>query len=892
MHSKSNNVRKAVIAFVAFCAALLLSSFLAAGIFSRAEEQSPTNDGAAKVIKHSSDTKYFYFDYPTAIYADGNGFTVADGAQAYAFDNSGAATALNGVFSGASFNNTEKFAPAGDLCVMLSNGELFAGNRSLGNYSDFTVLDGKLYAVHAATESIHEYALSALGVPAPDEDAETVSETVDRKEHYVAGRPLKITNDGKRIYLSVANRHLNDVFCFIPTESDLGTPAECIAATQEILSMCGKHDGGIVCLTRTGITSYSYENGRLFEKNTLTAYDTVSIAVSGNTVYGITDLNSVYKTENDFSNRTVILASAHDELGFYNANSGVASRKDFIAVADERNNRIQVLRNDGTHEIPNVVRPKAVAIDYTGNIYVAHSVGKISVYDGNTLLLKRQLDSEAPGQSLITDLKIDTNNNLYVLCSNRQLYRIKASADKTGSDEFVSIGTNVNTALTIAQLDDKIYVATTDNTIDSLDAEGNRNIEFSFGKDLHLKDFCTDHSNSFYLLFSDGKIRKFKDGKQTTVYENAGLIGAEKIVMNSVKLDKLGLEYGSLLFSDTAAHALKGLSGNNLGVNEGFQISDEMPSFEQENIDPDKLDEVSNSNDGIIFEVSDCYVYPRPAELNGLVFLPNGYKVIIPRFNPDEKFNFVIADCVEKISDKPIRGYVYTSLIKQQKPLEYGEPPASSCYPYKDGVGIYKYPSLDLNAAASLDRNTSLTLLAFVYTDSTYGYRDNYSNHKAQWYRVKYTDETLGEREGYITGDFISFFGETPDSRAVLPRYNATVVSKYGTAPHDKNAEGEFVPFAVLKPEFALQNLEKGARVEVVGSFDSSKEFTLVRYYCGEVDGTIEFYVKTDDLKYDGVNKVVVIAIVIIILTVILGAILIARMVYVKRTRRLNETKL
>ena len=96
----------------------------------------------------------------------------------------------------------------------------------------------------------------------------------------------------------------------------------------------------------------------------------------------------------------------------------------------------------------------------------------------------------------------------------------------------------------------------------------------------------------------------------------------------------------------------------------------------------------------------------------------------------------------------------------------------------------------------------------------------------------------------------------------------------------------------MLKPEFALQNLEKGARVEVVGSFDSSKEFTLVRYYCGEVDGTIEFYVKTDDLKYDGVNKVVVIAIVIIILTVILGAILIARMVYVKRTRRLNETKL
>ncbi len=890
MQIKLNNARKAFIAFVAFCAALLLSSFLAAGVFSHAEEQLETaaND-TAKVIKHSSDTKYFYFDYPTAIYADGNGFTVADGNKAYAFDSNGTQTALNGVFANAIFDNTEKFVPVGDSCITLSNGVLSIGSRTLPNYkySDFTVLDGKLYAVHTESESVHEYVLSELATSSPDESEETVAASITPVIINVTAQPKKIASDGKRIYLAVANRHLNDVLCFAPPKAGIVQATEALTATQEILRMCEKADGGIVCLTRTGITSYAYENGGLYERNTHTAYDTVSIAVSGSTVYGITNLNSVYKTDGDFSKRTVILASAHDALGFYNANAGIASRKDFIAVADERNNRIQILRDGGNYEIPNVVRPKAVAIDYTGNIYAAHSIGKISVYDSNSLLIKRTLAGEPPEQTLITDLKIDSDNNVYVLCANRQLYRIKA-----GSDEFEAIGTNVNTALTVAQLDDKLYVATTGNTIDSLAPDGTRHIEFSFGIDLQLKDFCTDHDNSFYLLFSDGKIRKFKDGKQISVYENADLVGAEKILMNAVKLEKLGLEYGSLLFSDTAAHAVKALDGNALNVNENFQISDEMPSFEQENIVPDVLDEVSSSDDGIIFEVSDCYVYARPAELNNLVFLPDGYKVIVPNWKPNEKFNFVIADCGDKTTDKPIRGYVYTSLIKQQKPLTYGEPPASSCYPYKDGVKIYKYPSLDLNAAASLDRNTSLTLLPFVYTDSTYGYRDNYANHKAQWYRVKYTDGTLGEREGYITGDFISFFGEAPDSRAVLPRYNATVVSKYGTAPHEKNADGEFVPFAVIKPEFALQNLEKDTRVEVVGSFDSSKEFTLVRYYCNEVDGTIEFYVKTEDLKYDGVNKVVIIAIVIIILTVILGAILIARMVHVRRTRRLSEAKL
>ena len=49
----------------------------------------------------------------------------------------------------------------------------------------------------------------------------------------------------------------------------------------------------------------------------------------------------------------------------------------------------------------------------------------------------------------------------------------------------------------------------------------------------------------------------------------------------------------------------------------------------------------------------------------------------------------------------------------------------------------------------------------------------------------------------------------------------------------------------------------------------------------------------TANLEKDGLNRVAEVAVIIIILTVILGGILVARFLYVKRNRRLGgETKI
>ena len=147
--------------------------------------------------------------------------------------------------------------------------------------------------------------------------------------------------------------------------------------------------------------------------------------------------------------------------------------------------------------------------------------------------------------------------------------------------------------------------------------------------------------------------------------------------------------------------------------------------------------------------------------------------------------------------------------------------------------------------------------------------------------------------EGYVIGKYIRLRGEIPNDRNVYPRVNAKIISleKGKNIPatlFDMDDDGNIkeVDDASFPP------LAVGTEVEVVGTFDSSEKFTLIKYYHDGL-GTVQFYVYTANLEYDGLNMVAVVAVIIIILTVILGGILVARFLYVKRNRRLGgETKI
>jgi hypothetical protein len=59
--------------------------------------------------------------------------------------------------------------------------------------------------------------------------------------------------------------------------------------------------------------------------------------------------------------------------------------------------------------------------------------------------------------------------------------------------------------------------------------------------------------------------------------------------------------------------------------------------------------------------------------------------------------------------------------------------------------------------------------------------------------------------------------------------------------------------------------IDVGTRVEVIGAFDSSKPYTKIHFTTKY--GTVEAYVETANLKYNGVNVLQVVALALIIVT-------------------------
>ena len=117
----------------------------------------------------------------------------------------------------------------------------------------------------------------------------------------------------------------------------------------------------------------------------------------------------------------------------------------------------------------------------------------------------------------------------------------------------------------------------------------------------------------------------------------------------------------------------------------------------------------------------------------------------------------------------------------------------------------------------------------------------------------------------------------------IRPAYNAEIISyeesEYAQAYKLEN--GEYIPLEVT--------LDTGTKVEVVGVYDTSLEYTEVKYLDGKL-GTLTCYVKTVYLKYNGVNIVPIVATAVIIITVALAAIIIGRVVYVKKKRLITPT--
>lgn len=862
-----------ILATIFFALAILCFAFLAkTELVSAADETE--NSITVKPVKHPSECIYKHFDYPTYVYAADGEFTVIDGKNAYTYNVSN--TAKEPLLTELPIENVKKFAVCRNMKIMLSDGFLQIEGEQFNNITDFAVIGGTVFAINGDENG------SLFSI---DLDASNEQQTLDIKLLTTYGSSIgKITADSSGIYASTANtlnRYLDDVIYFSVADNAIASSSIRASALNRILDIASTARG-IATLSRDGITAYESGEDELLYYGHIDCDDAVAISASGNTVYGISELKSVFKTDADFTERKEIIASAYDAKGFFRSNAGLTTRKNMIAVADELNNRVQIIRENATETVTEgIFRPKAVAIDYFGDIYVAHSQNKISVYSGDTFTCKRTFAADNLGSIIITSLKIDSDNNLYALAKNGQVYKANGVFEAIGGADVKAIASS--------QTSNSVYVATSDNRIRELGKTAT-----VVKSEYAVADFCTDYYGNIYVLTTDGNIAKYEKGSTSAdLYKQTSdlFINATAIEMNTVNFKgDIPLNYGDILISDTGAHSVLSINGKSLEVNKGLEITDKAEEVSAERTEYD-----SAANE-IIFTVHATELYPMNMEINALkTTLTEGMKVIIPNYDANANFNYIVADNLEGGAgeDVPqVTGWIHKSFIKEK--FDYKESKTQTCYSFTS-LKVYKFPTYNSPVVDSHPKDTKYQLLNFVYSDKdggeVYGYTDN---RNTLWYRVSYKnagDDTV--YEGYVNGAFIRLRGGIPNDSNIYPRTNATIISlekgKNIPAPLFEKENGKMVQVR----DDSYPPLAVGTKVEVVGTFDSSEEFTLINYYHEGMGKTVQLYVYTANLEYDGLNMVVVIAVIIIILTAILGVILIARVLYVKRTRKLNgETKI
>ncbi len=802
-----------------------------------------------RVETDESSIKYMHFSNVTALAVSSDSFFIANGSNVDQVSKTDFAVTPLNPFS----SDVKKMIHYNGYLFTLTQEGIYKDGVSIVDKSDivdFSVANGIVYACIGDTL----YAYNDIGT-----ELNSYSHTA----------PLySVATFGTSIYLTCDNEILPDlknivkVKYYVDTFTNEGVAYEGISSIKDVVAIS---ENALVILDGDGISLYDVFGGGLFISGTI--YGKYKyISYDGEFIYAVTSLNSIEKISATFDSRTVITASAHTANGFYFAPSGISSRRNKIFVADTYNDRIAIIEENLTSYIlGDISRPTAVVSDYNGDVYVAHSRYKIGKYalDGSTI---QQINYDATVLLDVVDLKITSNGIVYALSADNKIYVIE-----NGELKYLTDGI----AFDVSPTTDELYYAYQGKIM----VYGETPTEVCSYTEVGISGMFIDHNDVAYVL-SGMQISTYKSGVTTAVKTYDVTANGSKFTSIIMNTTTFLYDYGDVLLTDTLTHTVKRIQGSLLGVNDGFAPKTDLDDL------PDTLAPTpTNDSNRIIYKLdTSAEVYPQPVEINANVVLSKDMRVIIPQFNANDKFTYIIADNIlGGTNADAIAGYVYTSTINPT-PLPYTSSHPETCYNYIQNVAIYKYPTRNspiVEGFASLEKDTGLILKDFVYTTkndvNTYGYVDNYVDF-ITWYRVSYGAN--GEYEGYVTSDYISLRQSVEDP-TVYPRINAKIVGS-SALTYIKNADGTF---SIIED---MPAIEVGTKVEVVGTFDSSEPYTKIKYHVAPY-GTLTVWVLTKNVKYTGINAVQIAAIVIIIATALLILGIVFRMLYLKRTRKMRD---
>lgn len=773
---------------------------------------------------------YYFIEEPVSLYADKYNLYVGGKSDLYKFDLSG----RNGTSVS---RGADAYSVSGNLAFRLKDGVLYSedGGSTVELASDTggIAADGNTLYIFKNSGGIYSYSVSENTVGG---ETEVSSLSVGA-----------IAAAGGKLYAAVKINSSVSSVCRI----DGGKTIEMDRQIWGVEKLSA--DGDVLCMLAAG-SVYKYENGG---RISAAATGVIDIAYSDGVLYALTYSGAVLKYSDDLTSTKELIVSASASNGFFNSPQSAATRKDVIAVADTGNDRVAVIDDKVNYIDFPFSQPVSAAIDDYGQIYAAHKSGLIEVFSREGA----HLYTFSCGEHRIRDIKINSFDEIVVRADDG-IYRMD-------DGNLVCLYSEETQAAAFLPDSSELFVLV-NGKVCSLSDEGV--LTELLTAEAGASDIALDITRAVYAV-AGGSVYKYAYDAQTGAYTPSASASPEgmslsdsgvRITLSSI--ENAIISYGDILLADSYTSAVIRMDAEALGVK---MIDDSaVPPV-------DVGDATVASAIAAIYKItSEVEIYEFPRDMSPLYTLQPGVNVIVAADNIDgaAAYSYVVAEYPVGDGYGLVHGYVRKVRLKASDALPYSPPVKSEANIQNAGAKYYKYPSLYapvLSAYSDVAKDTSVTLLDFAEA-----YRDC---NNGRWYRI-----STPEGEAFIPTYNVTVNSYSPSG--IRPQYNAVIIGYGEKTSADAFVKDENGNYLLLNDNA----LPAGTRVEVVGAFDPSGEYTQIRHYDEAMGGTLDCYVLTVHIKYQGVNAVQIIAFVLICITVIAAIILFIWRYRVKH-RQLNS---
>ncbi len=576
-------------------------------------------------------------------------------------------------------------------------------------------------------------------------------------------------------------------------------------------------------------------------------------------------------SNNTFSYADNTLQFLEDNGGFSSA-SEIIAYDNYLFVCDTNNNRVQVI-DQGTLKAYNFGQSGFVNESTTTPTHIACDNTYIYLCIGNSNFIKKfdyqgnyqdvYIESFTQGGSQvnfnkINSLSIDTYGNLYALHIAQNIEESKIL--KSTNDSFTAISID---GLTFEQ-DSKLfmsassdYIIIVSSTKVTLVDSRNYTIVDNFTISQTYTDVKIDHLDNLYFLNGNTITKLLAQNYTTTeTITLTGLTNPTLFAFNQVN--------GKTFFLDTDTNKV---------VNAEVDNIDHLSTFTKP---MDHLDtSVLNSEKVQIATLtSGTIAYNYPYTLSSNISLNTGDFVIVLDQSISENSNFYYCMITSK-KDYNLSVYIHKNHLSiiddtitnlDNTNLLYSQAISSPT------ANIYKFPT-SLKADEQSDNAIVYTLEKLDAGDKVTAvrYLKDYKDYKGySFYEVRFENGTYG----YINANSMVSYNTDKEPKKI--KANATIFT---------SDEKEFINLYIkngdkyeLVSDFVLLD---GTRVRLVDNFDSSAEYTEIKYVAnGEVQ---KAFVKTKFIQVDGISFEIIIAILLGVLCVLFTLILI---VVIKKNKK------